>query len=183
MLWLQSGTYTWRFVGSSKWSYKPFNMGYNYGYPTYKPTYNYPWTSKNRHFRTKAHTIWAHGPLGFLMSFLERHIWHQGAVRHWPCQYPGIQARLLHDAFRSETLGQHSRRTMFAEPLIPCIHTRLPVYRPTYILMYAHSYMPAGLHACMNTYMLACLHANIPAYLHACKYACMYIYIHVYMYI
>ena len=127
MLWLQSGTYTWRFVGSSKWSYKPFNMGYNYGYPTYKPTYNYPWTSKNRHFRTKAHTIWAHGPLGFLMSFLERHIWHQGAVRYWPCQYPGIQARLLHDAFRSETLGQHSRRTMFAEPLIPCIHTRLPL--------------------------------------------------------
>ena len=35
-------TYSWRFMGSSKWSYKSRDMGYNYGYPTYNPTYDYP---------------------------------------------------------------------------------------------------------------------------------------------
>ena len=30
-------------MGSYKWAYKSLNMGYNYGYPTYKPpTYNCP---------------------------------------------------------------------------------------------------------------------------------------------
>ena len=33
---------TWRFMGSCKWSYKSPTMGYNYSYPTYNPTYNYP---------------------------------------------------------------------------------------------------------------------------------------------
>ena len=31
---------TWRFMASSKWGYKSRNMGYNYSYPTYNPTYN-----------------------------------------------------------------------------------------------------------------------------------------------
>ena len=26
-------------MGSCKWSYKSLNIGYNYSYPTYKPTY------------------------------------------------------------------------------------------------------------------------------------------------
>ena len=29
-------------MGSYKYSYKSPNMGYNYDYLTYKPTYNYP---------------------------------------------------------------------------------------------------------------------------------------------
>ena len=29
-------------MGSSKWGYKSPNMGYNYSYPTYDSTYNYP---------------------------------------------------------------------------------------------------------------------------------------------
>ena len=33
-------------MGSYKWSYKSPNMGYNYSYLTYYPTYNYPGTSK-----------------------------------------------------------------------------------------------------------------------------------------
>ena len=33
---------TWRLMGSYKWGYKSPNMGYNYSYPTYNPTYNYP---------------------------------------------------------------------------------------------------------------------------------------------
>ena len=36
----------WRFMGSYKWSYKSLNIGYSHSYPTYNPTYNYPWTSK-----------------------------------------------------------------------------------------------------------------------------------------
>ena len=34
--------YTWRFMGSYKLGCKSPNMGYNYRYPTYNPTYNYP---------------------------------------------------------------------------------------------------------------------------------------------
>ena len=34
----------WSFMGSYKWSYKSPNIGYNYSYPTSKPTYNYPFT-------------------------------------------------------------------------------------------------------------------------------------------
>ena len=34
------------FRGSYKWSCKSPNIGYNYSYPTYNPTYNYPWFSK-----------------------------------------------------------------------------------------------------------------------------------------
>ena len=30
------------FRGSYKWGYKSPNMGYNYSYLTYNPTYNYP---------------------------------------------------------------------------------------------------------------------------------------------
>ena len=33
---------TWRFMGSYKWSYKFSNMGYDYSYPAYNSTYNYP---------------------------------------------------------------------------------------------------------------------------------------------
>ena len=33
---------TWRFMGSYKWSYKSPNMGYNYSFRTYNPTYSYP---------------------------------------------------------------------------------------------------------------------------------------------
>ena len=33
-------------MGSYKWSYKSPKLGYNYSYPTYNPTYNYPGTSK-----------------------------------------------------------------------------------------------------------------------------------------
>ena len=33
-------------MGSDKYSYKFPNMGYNYSYLTYNPTYNYPRTSK-----------------------------------------------------------------------------------------------------------------------------------------
>ena len=33
---------TWRFMGSSKQVYKSPNVGSNYSYPTYNPTYNYP---------------------------------------------------------------------------------------------------------------------------------------------
>ena len=33
---------TWRFMDSHKCSYTSANIGYNYSYPTYKPTYNYP---------------------------------------------------------------------------------------------------------------------------------------------
>ena len=29
-------------VRSYKWSYKSLNMGYDYSYPNYEPTYNYP---------------------------------------------------------------------------------------------------------------------------------------------
>ena len=29
-------------MGTYKWGYKSLNMGYNYSYPTYNPTYNYP---------------------------------------------------------------------------------------------------------------------------------------------
>ena len=29
-------------MGSYKWGYKSLNMAYNYSYPTYDPTYNYP---------------------------------------------------------------------------------------------------------------------------------------------
>ena len=29
-------------MGSYKWGYKSHNMGYNYSYPTYNPTYDYP---------------------------------------------------------------------------------------------------------------------------------------------
>ena len=32
----------WRCLGSYKWSYMSPNMGYNYSYPTYNPTYKYP---------------------------------------------------------------------------------------------------------------------------------------------
>ena len=32
----------WSFMGSSTWSYKSRNISYNYSYPTYNPTYNYP---------------------------------------------------------------------------------------------------------------------------------------------
>ena len=31
-------------MGSYKWGSKSPNMGYNYSYPTYNPTYNYPTT-------------------------------------------------------------------------------------------------------------------------------------------
>ena len=33
-------SYTWRFMGSYKYGYKPPNMSYNYSYLTYNPTYN-----------------------------------------------------------------------------------------------------------------------------------------------
>ena len=33
---------TWRFMGSYKWAYKSPNMGYQYSYSAYIPTYNYP---------------------------------------------------------------------------------------------------------------------------------------------
>ena len=29
-------------MDSYKWGYKSPNLGYNYSYPTYNPTYNYP---------------------------------------------------------------------------------------------------------------------------------------------
>ena len=29
-------------MGSYKWGFQFLNMGYNYSYPTYQPTYNYP---------------------------------------------------------------------------------------------------------------------------------------------
>ena len=31
-----------RVGGFKQWGYKSPNMGYNYSYPTYDPTYNYP---------------------------------------------------------------------------------------------------------------------------------------------
>ena len=38
-LWVRVGR-TWRFMGSYKWGYKSPNMGYNYSYPTYNPSYD-----------------------------------------------------------------------------------------------------------------------------------------------
>ena len=34
---------TWRFMGSYKWGYKSPHMSCKYNYPTYNPTYKYPW--------------------------------------------------------------------------------------------------------------------------------------------
>ena len=36
------GVPSWRFMGTYKHGYKSPNMGCNYSYPTYNPTYNYP---------------------------------------------------------------------------------------------------------------------------------------------
>ena len=52
-------------MGSYKWGHKPLGMGYNYGYPTYNPTYNYPDVMPHASSRFMGSYKWGHN-VGFL---------------------------------------------------------------------------------------------------------------------
>ena len=56
-------------MGSYTWGYKSPNMAYEYSFPTYNPTYNYPWTSK------QDESIQLNEPE---KAFYEEAFWYQG---------------------------------------------------------------------------------------------------------